>query len=1629
MKKMKGKILTKSIVVVIISVLLIVLGVQNVAQAQTITISNVSEMDYSVNSKRLYNFIESTGTYNNLYCLNGGARRNSGDVLTCGGSMYKLDDGMVSQLFTTRERYNSAMWLIDNMYISKNADAATKAMMLENITNIIKSKEEVVEKTYNVELDSNWIDGMMADYAGRENLIYSVQQCALWYFTNNQTSGIGFMTPASITGSVVIPGDGKDNSTQYTRTRYYCYIYTAMVYSAIDHSNYVSANTNSMQSYLDNVSLDSNSAKVDRVNGKIGPFILKNNDKQAPELTKYTVSVNNTVLGQENYNLVKDGNNIYVQFKNGYKLDDSKEYTISLKLDVKMIATDAQFFYTEGNLSTKQPLCDFRKNIIGKPIEGRVRTAAVSEFDLHLIKNITDVYVPVNDNGTTKYVLSKTDNKSANEAVLALTNRLYSRAGNLQHGATTDTYLTNKAFITVPTGSIIRYKISIHNEGDLNGYAEEITDNLANGLEFVSLKELQQYGIKETTDYGWVKTNAKSNKVSAAYKTNYLSSAKSADNIIKAYDAKTNTIDTKEVYIYCKVTSRDNKDTLKNVAEITADKAYDAKNDYKDVDDRDSTPRSITIEKLTSDIENWKGTAQYTANQMNENGRYDVPGLQDDDDYENVRVQTLDLALTKQIVNVEYKFEDDTDSTTVNGRLRTYKVSGLLDGTTANYIMNKPAYGVKSGAIVRYRITIYNESDINGFATEITDYLPQGLEYKEDSELNKSTGWVATKNSDGTTTVKTNKLKDRELLAYTGGDTLDSDYVEIECNVVSKDIGKVLTNISEITEYGYYIGADYVQAIADENGKPIVDRDSYENSVQKQLNKANISESITEYEKLVDAQTMRTWMSKTDYDVEDDDDFEQVIIEDKEYDLALRKYISAVNGKNVVNGVDLTSYDEETTRIPKITLMSEAKRIACGTAEYYHGKEAIEVYVGDEVTYTIRVYNEGGIADYDGIATEITDYLPAGVEFIKLADGYEGYTATYDKDLNAIKILYTGDQILQANTIKKIARATGLQNYDEISKEWYQEIAVICKVSTNAESKILTNRAEITAQKAFDGNGAEADIVDRDSTPNSLVGNAQTNSEKSKILNLSNYYNVYKYGINDDHMTYYKGVEGDGSKESIDQDDIDFENIKVKKFDLALRKFITGVSVNGTETAVTNRYPVFKIDENGNYVYEHTKEPVTVDTNNIVTYTLRIYNEGEAAGYAQQVLDDIPEGLEFVQYASEDGSINDTYRWVMYKIVTDEEIAALPTGTEVKKFDGAVTENGTEFKKCIVTTNTTEADYIVTDYLSYKNGKALTTENKIDPETGLQYNTNLLKPFDSTSMSEPDYRNIKVQFKVVEPQTSDRIITNFAQITEDSDKYNEEVTDIDSTTNVWIDKEDDQDTEKIKVRYFDLALVKWVSEATVVEDGVEKTTPGNKLEELQNQYDHRLIYALYPETISNYTDLEPVVKVDIPKNKLGSIVVKFKYQIRIYNEGEIDGYAKEITDYIPKNMKFVQEDNPLWKDAGNGKVTTDQLAGTLLKAKGTPETIEITYTWINGENNLGLSVNTAEISEDYNDYGTPDIDSTPGNFMVNEDDIDDAAVMLSVRTGNEIPVTYTIIGVAVVSIITAGVVLIKKFVL
>lgn len=1040
--------------------------------------------------------------------------------------------------------------------------------------------------------------------------------------------------------------------------------------------------------------------------------------------------------------------------------------------------------------------------------------------------------------------------------------------------------------------------------------------------------------------------------------------------------------------------------------------------------------------------------------------------------------KNFDLALRKYISAIN----GVEPSTSRVPQISDKTLLDLKDGkiTTAEKVHPKNPLTVKTGDSVIYTIRVYNEGDVDGIVTEITDYLPDGLKLKESSSINTENGWTTT---DGKT-VTTDKLKGKIIPAF-DGTTLGYLDVQIECEVTAKvaDIDTKLKNVAEIT------GA------TDSEGTDMTDRDSTPDNVD-----------VPGY-----GETSQ----------EDDDDFEDLVILGQYFDLAMRKFIVQVNNS------EFKDSNGKYLREPVADLTSLISGDST-TATYNHPKKPVEVVVGDEIIYTLRVYNEGQI---DGYVNEITDYLPANLEFVNdefnakygWKIGEDGRTVTTDITSPDTEYSASRDTIYanrKSGSDKVILEAFDGTNLDYIDVK----IKVKVKESAKPDEK-LTNIAEIT--EFADSNKEK--ITDRDSTKDNvtLPSDSTLPNYKDEEINRGD--------------AYIPGQE----------DDDDFEKVVIQKFDLALRKFITGVN----DKVITDREPVFSI-EDGKYIYTHPKNPVEVATGDTVIYTLRIYNEGDIAGYAEEVKDDVPEGLEFLP----ENTTNINYRWVMYNEageVTENPAEAVSIRTDyLSKVQGEATGrdnlieafdpetmNEPDYKEVkiafkVTIPNTSDRIIINTAEISedsdedgnpiedidstpdndkdgeddidiervkvkyfdlalrkfitgvnddqitnrvpivnYKDGKFTYThpkdpvevangdtviytlriynegnqpgyaeEVKDDLPEGLEFlpensiNTeyrwvmynesgevtenvaeavsirtdylskvqgestgrdNLLKGFDSKTMTEPDHKDLKIAFKVTEPNTSDRIIINTAEISEDGNENGESVEDIDSTPDNNKDGEDDIDIEKIKVSYFDLALRKIVSKVTMKYDGktyVDET--GHKFED----------------------DPEEVVKVELGSKKIKA-EIKFTYQIRITNEGNKAGYAYEIKDYVPKGLEFIPEDNEKWKLSEDGKtITTDQLKDTLLEP-GDSAIIEVTFKWINGEDNLGIKTNWAEISKDSDD----DIDSTPDNFEKGEDDIDEAEVVLSIVTG--VGGHYIGVIAGVVILLGVGIVLIKRFVL
>lgn len=1071
---------------------------------------------------------------------------------------------------------------------------------------------------------------------------------------------------------------------------------------------------------------------------------------------------------------------------------------------------------------------------------------------------------------------------------------------------TTATYKHKKDPVVVTTGSTVTYKLTVYNEGQKAGRATKIVDQLPTGLKM------------KTT--GTV-TSSKGNSYTVAYDETANKATFTTDGTkdLAAYSG--NTLDSDTIEIECTVTATANTSSaivLTNVAWISEE--YDSVDKTTITNqkgkDRDSEPSTVPNK-------NKDNMSDYTGNNNKSDlsdSSYYYKGQQDDDDFEKLvlKPKTFDLRLIKRIVEV--------NGTKVPERLLGVDVSKLANGTatTAEYERDKDPVSVKNGDIVKYTLRVYNEGEIDGYASEISEDIPEGLEFM----------WSENKGNelDADTTLT---QAEKDAIKYNQGiwdmKTINQDTHKAELittDYLAKGKGAEIATDGANLIKAFDKSKGYVNTINDKNP------DYREVSVYMKVTASNDEvDKIIRNEAAITGDTDEDGNSVDDRDskpeewkkYEDDEDYDNIKVQS--FDLALRKFIVAVSQDETIEDSDyLKDSNGAYTRAPKVdtsklnTVGEDGKLIT--TATYNHPKTPVEVCKNDIVVYMLRVYNEGSL---DGYASEIKDHLPSYLTYVN-GDFNNKYGWKVSEDGRTVSTNYLDNSLIEKATSSEDGKIT-------LS---YKEVPIMCQVTSDAQGKI-TNIADITKYK--DEN--KKDITDRDSKENNVILPADKDLP------------AYK---DDQTGDYIPGQE----------DDDDFEKLVVKQFDLALRKFITNIS----DKDVTSRIPQVKYDKDNNKItYEHTKDPLDVVTGDIVTYTIRVFNEGEVDGYASKVSDDVPDGLEYLP----DNNLNKEYRWVMYD------------------------KDGKE------TTDVKNAVKLTTDYLSKEQGEARMAAN-----SELKENPALLTAFDGTkeiSDTNPDYADVKIAFKVTEPNGSSKILVNSAQITDDTDKNGKDVDDIDSTPDKWVDGEDDQDKEYIKLTEFDLALRKWVTQAIVIENGKETVTQtGHKAED----------------------DPEQVVKVELNRKKLNSVTVKFRYSIRVTNEGDIAGYAKQIKDYIPEGLKFDAKDNPDWKDEGNNIITTRKLENTLLQPGQSAE-VEVLLTWKNDKNNLGLKVNTAEISEDYNEKHVHDKDSTPNNKVPGEDDIDDAPVLLSISTGAA--KLYIALSCTVLITLAGGIVLIKKFVL
>ena len=194
----------------------------------------------------------------------------------------------------------------------------------------------------------------------------------------------------------------------------------------------------------------------------------------------------------------------------------------------------------------------------------------------------------------------------------------------------------------------------------------------------------------------------------------------------------------------------------------------------------------------------------------------------------------------------------------------------------------------------------------------------------------------------------------------------------------------------------------------------------------------------------------------------------------------------------------------------------------------------------------------------------------------------------------------------------------------------------------------------------------------------------------------------------------------------------------------------------------------------------------------------------------------------------------------------------------------------------------------------------------------------------------------------------------------------------------------------VKATVFDLSLEKRISKVTV------QTSNGTNTYNFNNQQ---------------------LAKVDINGKYLDGAKVIVEYTITVKNEGELEGYAKEVVDYLPKELEFQSELNEGWYKGNDGNLYTEALSNTPIVA-GQSKSVTLILTKTMTERNTGIINNEAEISKSYNKAGVAEKDSKNKDKNSADDDMSSADLIIGVKTGETlIYISAIIAGMLIMTII------------
>lgn len=189
--------------------------------------------------------------------------------------------------------------------------------------------------------------------------------------------------------------------------------------------------------------------------------------------------------------------------------------------------------------------------------------------------------------------------------------------------------------------------------------------------------------------------------------------------------------------------------------------------------------------------------------------------------------------------------------------------------------------------------------------------------------------------------------------------------------------------------------------------------------------------------------------------------------------------------------------------------------------------------------------------------------------------------------------------------------------------------------------------------------------------------------------------------------------------------------------------------------------------------------------------------------------------------------------------------------------------------------------------------------------------------------------------------------------------------------------------------------------------------PVNKFDLKLDKYVSGVTVKHNNTTQTHYFNESKLAKVDIEAKKADNTEVLIEYVIKVTNIGDIEGYVKDIVDYLPTDCSFNKAQNDGWTN-DNSNLHNKTLQNTKI-LPGESKEIKLILGKKMTKNNVGIIANNAKISEYYNEKGLEDSDFSDNNNST-------AELIVGIKTGGGIIISGIIIaiviGIIIVVIIT-----------